>query len=59
MRTFKKKLAAALSVDGFQSWESLYDKISSKLTFEMRWPDGRVETLPTSRWRVTGRCWRA
>ncbi len=52
MSPAEEKLAADLSVDGFQSWERLYDKISSKLTFEMRWPDGRVETLPISRWRA-------
>ncbi len=52
MSPSEEKLAADLSVDGFQSWERLYDKISSKLTFEMRWPDGRVETLPVSRWRA-------
>lgn len=48
----EEKLAAELSVDGFQSWERLYNKLSSKLSFEMRWPDGRVETLPISRWRA-------
>jgi oligoendopeptidase F len=52
MSPAEEKLAADLSVDGFQSWERLYDKISSKLIFEMRWPDGRVETLPISRWRA-------
>ncbi|MGD9641443.1 MAG: M3 family oligoendopeptidase [Elusimicrobiales bacterium] len=52
MSPAEEKLAADLAVDGFQSWERLYNKISSKLTFEMRWPDGRVETLPVSRWRA-------
>lgn len=52
MSPAEEKLAADLSVDGFQSWNRLYNKISSKLTFEMRWPDGRVETLPISRWRA-------
>ncbi|OGR52285.1 MAG: hypothetical protein A2049_01080 [Elusimicrobia bacterium GWA2_62_23] len=52
MSPAEEKLAADLSVDGFQSWDRLYNKISSKLTFEMRWPDGRVETLPISRWRA-------
>jgi oligoendopeptidase F len=52
MTPAEEKLAADLSVDGFQSWERLYNKISSKLTFEMRWPDGKVETLPISRWRA-------
>ena len=52
MTPAEEKLAADLSVDGFQSWERLYNKISSKLTFEMRWPDGKVETLTISRWRA-------
>ncbi|MBI5743896.1 MAG: M3 family oligoendopeptidase [Elusimicrobia bacterium] len=52
MTPAEEKLAADLSVDGFQSWERLYNKISSKLTFEMRWPDGKKETLPISRWRA-------
>ncbi len=52
MTPAEEKLAADLGVDGFQSWERLYNKISSKLTFEMKWPDGRVETLPISRWRA-------
>ncbi|MDA8130423.1 MAG: M3 family oligoendopeptidase [Elusimicrobia bacterium] len=52
MTPAEEKLAADLSVDGFQSWSRLYDKISSKLTFEMKWPDGKTETLPISRWRA-------
>ncbi|MCM2266575.1 MAG: M3 family oligoendopeptidase [Elusimicrobiales bacterium] len=52
MSPAEEKLAADLSVDGFQSWNRLYNKISSKLSFEMCWPDGRVETLPISRWRA-------
>ncbi len=52
MSPAEEKLAADLAVDGFQSWDRLYSKLSSKLTFEMKWPDGRVETLPISRWRA-------
>lgn len=52
MTPAEEKLAADLSVDGFQGWSRLYDKISSKLTFEMKWPDGKTETLPISRWRA-------
>jgi oligoendopeptidase F len=48
----EEKLAADLGVDGFQAWDRLYSKLSSKLTFEMAWPDGRRETLPISRWRA-------
>ncbi len=52
MTPAEEKLAAELSVDGFQSWERLYNKVSSKLQFDMEWPDGRKERLPISRWRA-------
>lgn len=48
----EETLASDLSVDGFHSWERLYNKISSKLTFEMRWRGGKTEQLPISRWRA-------
>ncbi|MCX5785459.1 MAG: M3 family oligoendopeptidase [Elusimicrobia bacterium] len=48
----EEKLAADLGVDGFQSWDRLYSKISGKLQFDMVWPDGRKERLPVSRWRA-------
>lgn len=44
-------LASDLGVDGFQAWGQLYDKLTGKLEFEMRWPDGRVERTPIARWR--------
>ncbi|OGR44639.1 MAG: hypothetical protein A2X35_04850 [Elusimicrobia bacterium GWA2_61_42] len=52
MTPAEEKLAADLGVDGFQSWERLYNKISGKLEFDMQWPDGRKERLPISRWRA-------
>ena len=52
MTPAEEKLAADLGVDGFQSWSRLYNKISSKLEFDMVWPDGRKERLPISRWRA-------
>ncbi len=52
MSPAEEKLAADLGVNGFQSWERLYNKISSKLMFDMTWPDGRKERLPISRWRA-------
>jgi oligoendopeptidase F len=52
MTPAEEKLAADLGVDGFQSWERLYNKISGKLEFDMEWPDGRKERLPISRWRA-------
>ncbi|HOX05180.1 MAG TPA: M3 family oligoendopeptidase [Planctomycetota bacterium] len=51
MSPAEEKLAGDLGVDGLHAWGRLYDKLSGKLEFEMRWPDGRVETLPISRWR--------
>ena len=52
MTPAEEKLAADLGVDGFQSWTRLYNRISSKLEFDMVWPDGRKERLPISRWRA-------
>ncbi|MFC1679769.1 hypothetical protein ACFL2T_06115 [Elusimicrobiota bacterium] len=51
MSPAEEKLAADLGVDGFHSWGRLYDKISSKLKFEMVWPDGKKEVKPISQWR--------
>ena len=44
-------LAADLGVDGISGWGRLYDTVSGKMTFEMPWPDGRVETTPMSQRR--------
>jgi oligoendopeptidase F len=52
MSRSEEKLAAELGVDGLHAWGRLYNTISGKLEFPMRWPDGRVETLPISRWRA-------
>ncbi|MCC7476922.1 M3 family oligoendopeptidase [bacterium] len=52
MSPAEEKLNADLAVDGIHAWGRLYDKVSGKLSFEMRWPDGRVESLPISRWRA-------
>ncbi len=47
----KEILATDLGVDGIQSWGRLYDTVSSKLEFEMLYPDGRREHLPMSQRR--------
>lgn len=52
MSTPEEKLAADLGVDGFHAWNRLYNKLSSRLEFDMVWPDGRKERLPISRWRA-------
>ncbi|MFO0617448.1 MAG: M3 family oligoendopeptidase [Polyangiaceae bacterium] len=41
-------LAADLAPTGIVGWSRLYDTIAGKRSFEMRWPDGRVERLPFS-----------
>ncbi len=46
-----EELAADLSVDGFSSWDRLYSTIAGKLTFDMHWPDGRVEKTPMAQCR--------
>jgi len=47
----KEILATDLGVDGIQSWGRLYDTVSSKLEFDMVFPDGRQERLPMSQRR--------
>jgi oligoendopeptidase F len=51
MSTEKEILATDLGVDGIQAWGRLYDTISSKLEFDMVYPDGRRERLPISQRR--------
>ena len=47
----KEILATDLGVDGIQSWGRLYDAVSSKLEFDMVFPDGRRKRLPMSQRR--------
>ena len=47
----KEVLATDLGVDGIQAWGRLYDTVSSKLEFDMIFPDGRRERLPISQRR--------
>jgi oligoendopeptidase F len=51
MSVEKEILAADLGLDGIQAWGRLYNTISSKLEFEMVYPDGRRECLPLSQRR--------
>jgi oligoendopeptidase F len=51
MSTEKEVLATDLGVDGIQAWGRLYDTLSSKLEFDMVFPDGRHERLPMSQRR--------
>ena len=47
----KEILATDLAVDGIQAWGRLYDTISSKLEFDMVYPDGHRQRLPMSQRR--------
>jgi oligoendopeptidase F len=51
MATEKEVLATDLGVDGIQAWGRLYDTLSSKLEFDMVFPDRRHERLPMSQRR--------
>lgn len=44
-------LSADLGIDGPGAWNRLYDTITGKMTFDMHWPDGKVETLPIAQRR--------
>ena len=51
MNQEKEILAADLGVDGIGAWGRLYDTISSKLEFDMEYPDGSIARLPMSQRR--------
>ncbi|MGB7290795.1 MAG: M3 family oligoendopeptidase [Thermodesulfobacteriota bacterium] len=44
----KEMLAADLGVDGISAWGRLYDTVTGKLEFEMKYPDGVIKRLPIS-----------
>lgn len=45
-------LAADLNVNGLHAWGRLYDTLSGRMEFEMRFPDGHMETVPMARRRA-------
>jgi len=51
MSPVEESLAADLSVDGILAWENLYNKVSSKMEFEMVFPDGKKENCPMAQRR--------
>ncbi|HEX9787965.1 MAG TPA: M3 family oligoendopeptidase, partial [Candidatus Binatia bacterium] len=51
MSAEKEVLATDLGVDGIQAWSRLYDTVSSKLEFDMVFPDGTRKRLPMSQRR--------
>jgi oligoendopeptidase F len=51
MSNEKEILATELGVDGMSSWGRLYNTVSGKLTFEMKYPDGTVKEIPMSKRR--------
>jgi oligoendopeptidase F len=51
MSSDKETLATDLGIDGIQAWGQLYDTVSSKLEFDMVFPDGTRKKLPMSQRR--------
>ena len=51
MSSEKEVLATELGIDGIQAWGQLYNTISSKLEFDMVFPDGSRKKLPMSQRR--------
>ena len=47
----KEILASELGVDGISAWGRIYDTVSSKMMFEMVYPDGTRKQLPMSQRR--------
>ncbi len=47
----KEILASELGVDGINAWGRIYDTVSSKMTFDMVYPDGTEKRLPMSQRR--------
>ena len=45
MSSDKEALATDLGIDGIQAWGQLYDTVSSKLEFDMVFPDGTRKTI--------------
>ncbi len=51
MSSDKEALATDLGIDGIQAWGQIYDTVSSKLVFDMVFPDGSRKKLPMSQRR--------
>ena len=51
MSSEQEGLATELGIDGIQAWGQLYNTISSKLEFDMAFPDGPRKRLPMSQRR--------
>src|SRR5581483_8000754 len=51
MPSAQEVLATELGIDGIQAWGQLYNTISSKLEFDMVFPDGARKKLPMSQRR--------
>jgi oligoendopeptidase F len=52
MPAAQEALAADLGVDGVLAWGRLYDTLAGRLSFDMEYPDGRVEPTPMARRRA-------
>lgn len=51
MNPDKETLSADLGVDGIHAWGRLYDALSGRLEFDMKYPDGRRDRVPMSQRR--------
>jgi oligoendopeptidase F len=51
MAAGEEGVAAELSNFGIFGWGRLYDAVSGRLTFEMKYPDGRTEVMPVAQRR--------
>ncbi len=51
MSSEKEILASELGVDGISAWGRIYDTVSSKMSFEMTYPDGTKKKVPMSQRR--------
>lgn len=51
MNPDKETLSADLGVDGIHAWGRLYDALSGRLEFDMKYPDGHRDRVPMSQRR--------
>ncbi len=51
MKADLESLASDIGLDGFVGWGRLYDVVASKMSFTMRYPDGRTEVTPMAQRR--------
>lgn len=52
MPAAQEALVADLNVDGMHAWGRLYETLTGRLEFPMKFPDGHTETVPMARRRA-------